>query len=122
SCPIPGTGARSRWSATGAVRSPCSPARIGSGAPGRRPAAFTVRRLRLHFPKTGPARGAGREEATLMCATRAEAAAPPPQADEPIDWPARARQLAPRIAAAADEIERSRRLPADLLYVLHEAA
>lgn len=61
-----------------------------------------------------------------MCATRAEAAAPPPQADGPVDetvdWPARARTLAPLVAAAADEIERTRRLPPDLLDALHEAA
>jgi alkylation response protein AidB-like acyl-CoA dehydrogenase len=38
-----------------------------------------------------------------------------------IDYLARAEALAPRIAAAADEIERERRLPPHLLAALHEA-
>jgi len=38
------------------------------------------------------------------------------------DYLARAKALAPRIAAAADEIERERRLPPHLLSALHEVA
>ena len=38
------------------------------------------------------------------------------------DWIARAEALAPRVAAAADEIERERRLPAPLLAALHDSA
>jgi indole-3-acetate monooxygenase len=38
-----------------------------------------------------------------------------------IDWPARARALAPRIAQAADDIERNRVLPSALLDALHDA-
>lgn len=37
------------------------------------------------------------------------------------DYLARAESVAPRVAAAADEIERERRLPAHLLAALHEA-
>lgn len=54
-----------------------------------------------------------------MCATRAEAM--PNTAAGTIDWPARASALAPEIAAAAEAIERDRRLPPDLLAALHEA-
>lgn len=42
-------------------------------------------------------------------------------ATESIDWPARARAVAPVVAAAADRIEADRRVPADVMAALHEA-
>ena len=54
-----------------------------------------------------------------MCATLARAADEASSQDA-ADWPARAAALVPRIAAAADEIERTRRLPRDLLDALHD--
>jgi len=52
-------------------------------------------------------------------------ASPPSHAavDAPgtLDFPARARALAPRIAQAAQRIERERRLPPDLVAALHDA-
>lgn len=39
----------------------------------------------------------------------------------PADWPLRARAIAPAVAAAADAIERERRLPGGLLDALHGA-
>ena len=45
-----------------------------------------------------------------------------PSADEQqTDYPARARELGPLIAAAADRAEHDRRLPPELLDALHEA-
>jgi len=41
--------------------------------------------------------------------------------DAPVDWVARARDLAPLIAAAADRIEAERRVPADIMAALHDA-
>ena len=45
------------------------------------------------------------------------------ESDRPggVDWVARARAVAPILAAAADEIERERELPAHVLAALHEA-
>src|SRR5690349_12700628 len=42
-------------------------------------------------------------------------------ASETLDFRARAQALAPRIAAAAPQIERERQLPPDLVAALHEA-
>ncbi len=39
----------------------------------------------------------------------------------PIDWVARARALAPVIAAAADRIESERRIPPDIMKAMHDA-
>lgn len=38
-----------------------------------------------------------------------------------VDWVARARELAPMIAAASDRIERERQVPADIMATMHEA-
>src|SRR3546814_12423885 len=57
-----------------------------------------------------------------MCATRAEAITRMPPDTASVDWIERAEAIAPRIAAAADGIERTRRLPPDLLTAMHDAA
>lgn len=49
-------------------------------------------------------------------------ARPPEQDAVSVDYLARVQALAPRIAAAADAIERERRLPAELVEAMHEAA
>jgi alkylation response protein AidB-like acyl-CoA dehydrogenase len=46
----------------------------------------------------------------------------PERGAAPVDYLARVSALAPRIAAAADAIERERRLPAELVDAMHEAA
>ncbi|MDA1323579.1 MAG: acyl-CoA dehydrogenase family protein [Proteobacteria bacterium] len=43
------------------------------------------------------------------------------QEDDVIDWVARAKALAPVIAAAADRIESERRVPPDIMAAMHEA-